>query len=122
MLVAELLLFAEADGAKAVGRNTKRHEILLGGAGSAIAEREIVFGGAALIAMALDGGTSLRMIAEELRSLRKGGTRVSPNVSFIEVEVSVLDFLREQFRPVRFGSWRWRRSRRAHSDPCRGRR
>src|SRR5208337_3467187 len=49
---AEGLFLAVADGGEAVGRNAQADEILLDGGGAAIAESEVVFGGAAFVTMA----------------------------------------------------------------------
>ena len=54
--IAERLFFAVADGAEAVRRNAQGDEILFYCGGATISETEVVFGGAALIAMAFDGG------------------------------------------------------------------
>src|ERR1700740_941156 len=66
VLTAEGLFFTEADGAHAVGRDSQGDETLLYRAGAAGPEREIVFGGAALVAMAFNGHAELRVVAQEL--------------------------------------------------------
>src|SRR4029077_4348349 len=66
---AEGLFLAEADGAHAIGRDAQGDEILLHRAGAAIAEREVVFRRAALVAMAFNGYANLRIIAQEIGGL-----------------------------------------------------
>src|SRR6267378_8088348 len=109
-LVAEGLLLAEADGAEAVGRNAQRNEVLLDGGGAAIAEPEVVFGGAALVAVAFDGDFESRIVFQEIRRLRECLASVGTNVGLVVVEISVTHFSQEEFL-VR-GSRRRRRRRR----------
>src|ERR1700740_1447625 len=66
---AEGLFFAEADGAHAIGRDAQGDEILLHRVGAPIAESEVVFGGAALVAMAFNGHANLRIVAQEVGGL-----------------------------------------------------
>src|SRR6267378_168745 len=80
VLVAEGLFLAEADGADAIGGDAQGNEILLDGAGAAIAEREVVFGGAALVAVAFDGHAKLRIVAKELSGRGERLARVGANV------------------------------------------
>src|SRR5260370_38671466 len=65
VLVAEGLFLAEADGADAIGGDAQGNEILLDGAGAAIAERGVVFGGPALVARAFNGHPELRVVPPE---------------------------------------------------------
>ena len=82
-LCAEWLFFAEADGAEAIGGDAQGDQILLDGAGAAIAEREVVFGGAALVAVAFDGHAKLRIVAQELGGRGEGLASVRANVGFV---------------------------------------
>src|SRR5260370_37571463 len=68
VLVAEGLLLAEANGAEAVGRNAQRNEVLLDGAGAAIAQAQVVFRGAPLVAVAFDGCSYRWLPLQEVRS------------------------------------------------------
>src|SRR6267154_1315460 len=68
-LGAEGLFFAEAYGADAIGGDAQGDEILLYCAGAAIAKSEVVFGGAALVAMAFDGYANAGVIAQEFGGL-----------------------------------------------------
>src|SRR6516164_8885825 len=52
---AERFLLAEADGIHAIGGDSKRYEIFSHGGGATVAEAEVVFGRAALVAVTLDG-------------------------------------------------------------------
>jgi len=79
-LGAEGLFFAEAYGADAIGGDAQGDEILLDGAGAAIAKSEVVFGGAALIAVAFDGTRTpglLRKNSAVLVSASRASARMS---------------------------------------------
>src|ERR1700722_4454977 len=96
-LHAERLLFAETDGVDAIGGDAQGDEILLRGAGTTIAESKVVFGGAALVAVTFDGDALGRIAAEILGGLSEGGAGVGTNVGFVEVEIGVANFTREDF-------------------------
>ena len=96
-LHTEGLFFAEADGIDAIGGDAQRDQVLLGGAGAAIAESEVVFGGTALVAMAFNGDALGRVVAEILGGFAESGASVGANVGLVEVKVSVADFLGEDF-------------------------
>src|SRR6266478_1201505 len=100
-LGAEGLFFAEADGAEAIGGDAQGDEILLDGAGAAIAEREVVFGGAALVAVAFDGHAKLRIVAQELGGRGERLAGVGANVGFVEIEVGVAHCIGEDLVVVR---------------------
>src|SRR5260370_3430717 len=88
VLHAEGFLLAEADGAHTVGGDSQRHEILLDGVGTAIAEAEVVFRGAALVAMTFDGDFDRRVLLQEVRSRRERRTSVRTNVGLVVVKVA----------------------------------
>ena len=92
---AEGLFFAVADGAEAIGRDAQGDEILFHGGGAAIAETEVVFGGAALVAVTFDGGFNVWIGAENFGSRAEGGSRIGANVGFIQIEIGVFDPLFE---------------------------
>lgn len=92
---AEWLFFAVAHGAEAIGRDTQRDEILLHGGGATISQAEVVFGGAALIAMAFDGGFNVWIGTENFGGCAKGLTRIGADVGFIQIEVGVFDLFFE---------------------------
>src|ERR1700732_1222683 len=92
-LRAEGLFLAEANGADAIAGDPQGDEILLNGACAAIAEREVVFGGAALVAVALDGDANLRIVAQEVSRFGEGFAGIRANVCFVEIKIGVADFL-----------------------------
>src|SRR5208283_5010205 len=102
---AEGLFLAVADGGEAVGRNALAEEILFVGDGAAIAEREVVFGGAAFVAMAFDGDADLRIVAEELDGFAESVLGVSANIRLVVIEVGVTKLLEEEFVQARLGSF-----------------
>src|ERR1019366_4825810 len=92
---------AVADGLQPVGGDAKSLQELFGGAGAAVAQPEVVLGGAAFVAMALDDDGRIG------------------DIGLIVVEVSVQDFRRDALRKGnrRRGSRRRRgRRRRRHVD------
>src|ERR1700741_906115 len=96
-LHAEGLFLAPTGGSEAVGRNAEADEILLNGVGATVAEGEIVFGGAAFVAMAFDGDAGLGIVLEEAGGLLKRLTSVRTNFSGIVIEEGVADFLGPEF-------------------------
>src|SRR5216684_1077713 len=68
-LHAEGLFLAEADGADAVGGDAERNGVLLHGVGTANAEGQVVFRGAALVAVAFDDHFEARIVFQEIRGL-----------------------------------------------------
>ena len=94
-LHAKRFLFAQTRRIDTVGGYAERDEIGFDGSGSAIAENEVVFRGAAFVAMALDGHFYLGVIAEELRGLAESVAGIGADIGFVEVEVGVLDILQE---------------------------
>src|ERR1700731_4252181 len=118
-LVAEGLLLAEADGAEAVGGNAQRNEVLLHGGGAAIAEGQVVFRGATLVAVAFDGCLDRRVSFQEVRGLGKRGAGIRTNVGLVVVEIGVAHFSQKEF-VVRGPLWRRRRRRRIYRDGCGG--
>jgi len=73
-----------AYGADAIGGDAQGDEILLDGAGAAIAKSEVVFGGAALIAVAFDGYANAGVIAQEFGGLGERIASVGADVRFVE--------------------------------------
>ena len=69
---------------------------MLDGAGATIAEREVVFGGAALVAMAFNGHANLRVVAQEVGGFSERLAGIRTNVSLVEIEIGILDILSEQ--------------------------
>src|SRR5947209_5058043 len=102
---AERFLLAEADGIHAIGGDAERYEIFFHGGGATVAEAEVVFGRAALVAMTLDGYSYRRIGFEVFRGLRERLADVGANVRFVEIKIGIVDSLLE-------GSRSGRRSRR----------
>jgi len=92
---------------------------LLDGAGAAIAEREVVFGGAALVAVAFDGHAKLRIVAKELSGRGERLARVGANVGLVEVEVGVAHSIVEDLVGIRL-ILRLHRRRRSADGYARG--
>src|SRR5260370_207141 len=112
VLRTEGLLLAEADGADAVRRDAERNDVLLDGVGAAIAEAQVVFGGAALVAVAFDGHCDGGVALQEVRGLGERGAGVGTNVGLVVIEIGGAHFLEEELIEVRLGR-RWgRRMRR----------
>src|SRR6266704_3147961 len=116
VLHAEGLFLAGADGAQPVCGNTQRDEVLLHGAGAAIAKPEIVFGGAALVTVSFDGRLNLRIILQEIRGLRERLAGIGTNVRFVVIEIRVAHFFREELIQGRLRGRHRRRRRRIYGD------
>src|SRR5260370_40211098 len=110
-LRAEGLLFAEADGAEAVGGNAQRNNVLLDGVGPANAQGQVVFRGAAFVAVAFDGRFEPRIVLQEVRGCRERGAGIRPNVGLVVVEIGIAHSSCEEF-VVRVPGRRRRRWRR----------
>src|SRR5260370_5117638 len=119
-LHAEGLLFAEADGAEAIGGNAQRNEVLLHGASATVAQAKVIFRGAALVAMTFDGDLEARIVFQEVGSLGKGRASIRANVSLVIVEISIAHFSREEFVVRRPFGLLHRRRRSVHRDGCSG--
>src|SRR6266851_1345506 len=119
VLVAEGLFLAETDRGQPVGGNAQRNEVLLHGAGAAIAERQVVFRGAALVAVAFNGHAKLRIVAQKLGGLGERLASVGANVGLVEVEIGIAHFISEDFVVVRLRRLLWRR-RRSTNNHARG--
>src|SRR5688572_19875762 len=103
LLAANRALLAIRDDRDAVGLDALRHEVVHGGLGAALAQREVVLVGTALVAVSLDedqvvgvGLQPRRVAVEDLRVVR-------PHVVPVEVEEHVLEIgvLGELTRPRR---------------------
>ncbi len=116
MLVAEGLFLAEAGCADAIGGDAQGDKVLLDGTGATLAEREVVFGGTTLVAMAFDGRANLRIVTQEIGGLGERFASVRANVGFVEVEISVTDFSQEELVKVRLGRFLNGRRRNVDGD------
>src|SRR5690348_2856131 len=92
VLLAEGLLLAEADGGELAGRDAQRNEILLHSRSTAVAQAEVVFRRATLVAVALNSRFHRRMTFEELRCRGERLASVGADVRFVGVKVRVLNF------------------------------
>jgi len=111
-LHAEGLFLAEADGVHAIAGDAESDEIRADGIGAAYAESQVVFGGAAFVAVAFDGDAGLRIVLEEVGGLGEILASVGTNLGGIVIEVGVANFLVKEFFPG-FGArgrGSWRRS------------
>src|SRR5258708_7350870 len=84
-------------GGFGAGRNAEVDKVLLDGVGAAIAKGEVVFSGAALVAVAFDGDVGEWVALEEGSGLFERYAGVRTNVCLIEIEISVTHFLCEEF-------------------------
>src|SRR5713101_1729484 len=96
-LHAEGFFFAVADSADAVGADAQRNHVLLDGGCATVAERKVVFGGTALIAVTFDHDFDLRVITQKIGGLAKSGPGVGADVRLIQIEIGVLHILKEHF-------------------------
>jgi len=81
--------------------------------GAAIAKSEVVFSGAAFVAVAFNGDVSEWVALEEGSGLFERYAGVRTNVGLIEIEISVTHFLGEEF-PQRWAPWAFGRPERGH--------
>src|SRR5262249_45818440 len=77
---AEGMFLADAGGANLIGGNTERNEIGLRGGGAAVAEGEVIFLAAALVAVTLDYDAKSGIGAEKFRVMRESEAIVAENV------------------------------------------
>src|SRR6185369_5398965 len=112
------MFLAVADGLDPVDRNPESLDELFGGTGAAVAQPEVVLGGAAFVAMALnhDGriGEVVQDGLERRGILGERGAGVTANVCLVVIEICVLDVRRERLvdGDSRRRRCRWRRGRR----------
>ena len=122
VLGAERTVFTVRNGCDAICRDSEVDQEVLGRVGAPVAQTEVVFLAAALVAVPfnreLDAGMSLQEVgvgSERLLSVRA-------NVRLVEVKERILDVLPEFLLLVHLNRrwWRrgWRRRRRGHGNPC----
>ncbi len=106
-------LFAVADRLNRSCRNTHAHQRLLDGGSAVFAERQVIFGGPTLVAMALDRKAHARVAPEKRRVGLQRRLISRRQLVAVIVEIHVLDAAREQFliagRRCPRGGLRWRR-------------
>jgi hypothetical protein len=104
-LIAERFFLAVADRLDAAGADSCSDQCFFHSTGALVAERDVVFGRAALVAVALDGDVDIGVLAEELRVRLHRCLLVAPNVGLVVIEIDIFYVLIEQ---VLIGD-RWRR-------------
>src|SRR5277367_2577731 len=119
-LVAERLLLAVADRLNVAGADAALRQGALHRACPAVAQRQVVLGGSALVAVSLDHEVDVGMLRQESYIRLQRSLLVSANIGFVVIKVDVLNVLREQLFLARTGrGGRRRRRRRSHGNPCR---
>src|SRR6266576_6769486 len=118
-LGAERLLLAVADRLDSAGAQAGLHQSVLYGVGTAVAQSQVVFRGAALVAVSFKRELDVGMLAKELRVALNGGLLVGTNTIRVVIKVDVAHVLREQFLFACRGRWgRWGRCG-IYGDPSR---
>ena len=87
---AERLLLAVADHANPRCRHARRHQRILGRVGAPLAQRQVVFVRAALVAVAADHNLDVRMAHQVAGVLRKRRLRIAADRIGVVVEEDVL--------------------------------
>src|SRR5579862_4427792 len=111
---AERFFFAVADRLDAAGADAKRGQSGLNRARALIAQRQVVLGGTALVAVSFNREIHVRMLSEELRIGLYRRLLVSANVGLIVVKIDVLHVLIEQVLIGHIRGGRRRRRRLRH--------
>ena len=104
-MCAERFFLSPTASCKLARGDAKTNEILLYSVGAAIAESEIVLGGAALIAMAFDGNLRRGVVLQEICGLLESFPRIRANGCGVVVKVGITNVLEEQFFQRRFASF-----------------
>src|SRR5258708_7161738 len=95
-LGAERLLFSVADRLDAAGIDSGRSQRVLDGGGALVSQSEVIFGGAAFVAVSLDGEVDVGMLIKEEHVALNRTLLVAADVRLIVVKVNILDALSEQ--------------------------
>jgi len=113
-LGAEWFFLAEADRLHPAGVHAGRDEGILDGVGALVAERDVVLGRAALVAVALNGDVHAGVLAQEAGVCGYDCLLIAAKISLVIVKVNVFDSLIKEvfFRDGRL--WRRRRWRLGH--------
>jgi len=111
-----------ADGFELIAGNSESNQSIFGGAGAAVAKTQVVFSGAAFIAMAFNRHDEIGIHLEDgLQSAGialQDGLILRPDIALIVVEVKILHLLSQNFLYSLRGSGRrgLRGRRSAHRD------
>ena len=84
------IFFALGEGCQQIGRYAEAYQIVLDGLGSTLTESEVVFPGAALIAVPLDSNTLGLELFDALCVFLQDVGRIGSNSGLVEVEVDAL--------------------------------
>jgi hypothetical protein len=95
-LRASRLFLAVADGTDARGRDAQLHKCVLCGRGAIVAEREIVLGRSAFVAMTLDGEVNVGMLLQVIGIRLQNGLVARAHSVRVIIEVNVLHILRKR--------------------------
>src|SRR5262252_2848755 len=85
----ERAFLAEGDDLHAVARDAEAREVVARRAGALLAEREVVLGRAALVAVALDRDVSAALALQPVRVLLEDAARLVAERRAVELEVDV---------------------------------
>src|SRR4029077_12444973 len=91
LLLAERPLLSVGDRLDAAAVDAERNEVVLGGVGAPLAEREDVLVGAAVVAVALDEDLDRAELLQPLGVRGQGRPRVVAQLVLVVVEVRVLE-------------------------------
>ena len=91
---AERTLLAETDGFELIARDAQRNEGIFGGGGTAVAQGQVIFGGATFVAMAFDGDDEVCVHLEDgfqrAGIALQNGLIFAANIALVVVEVDIL--------------------------------
>src|SRR6202008_3299034 len=94
---AEGSFLAPTGGSYPVRRHAQGNKILFDRIRAALAKSQIVFGGASLVAVALDRHMGGGIVLQEIRRFLKGVSRIGTNGGGIVIEIGIVNVLEEQF-------------------------
>src|SRR5579863_3719469 len=93
---AERFFLAVTDRLDAAGADSESRQSSLDGARTLIAQRQVVLGRAALVAVSLNRKIHVGMMREELRISLHRGLLVTADVGLVVIKIDILDILAEQ--------------------------
>src|ERR1700758_4690361 len=98
---AERPLLAPAYRVDPVGGNAQREKIVLGSLRAPLAEAQVVFRRAALVAVAFDRNVNRRIGAQKFGVFGQCIACVGTNICFVEIEKGIANILLEEFTDSR---------------------